>query len=265
MSAALPWLGKFLLAAAFVVLYYRYCKQWLFAGAQRLAQRVNFVSRYDRSEVGGVLELMAAAVSHLAVVVILLGVTGISLAEAGLGSVSPTLIVLGALLGIGEMALASFLCRLLIEASLRWNRRRALSGSRPSGATDSPRSGPATVKSWLAVGRGGWLRHHFATLQVLPLPAAVCVVSLQVGCEEVVFRGILLNTFRPAGPVVAILASTVLFVGMQVFFMSSWRAAMFPVVGALVMGVVHGLLAWQVPELLPLVVAHLVFFLFAVI
>lgn len=74
-----------------------------------------------------------------------------------------------------------------------------------------------------------------------------------------------LELFRPSGFAIAFTASLVLFVAMQVFFMASWRAAMFPVVGALVMGVVHGLLAWRVPHLLPLVVAHIVFFLFAVL
>jgi hypothetical protein len=38
---------------------------------------------------------------------------------------------------------------------------------------------------------------------------------------------------------------------------------MFPVVGATVVGVVHGVLFWVLPNVLPLIVAHLTFFLSA--
>lgn len=66
-----------------------------------------------------------------------------------------------------------------------------------------------------------------------------------------------------AGMGVALAASVTLFVGIQVFNMPSWRAAMFPVLGALVVGVVHGALYLAVPDITPLIVAHFVLFMVA--
>jgi hypothetical protein len=57
--------------------------------------------------------------------------------------------------------------------------------------------------------------------------------------------------------------SVALFTAAQVFRMPSWRSAMFPALGARTLGVVDGLLFLAVPTILPLIVAHIVFFLVA--
>ncbi|MFF7725406.1 type II CAAX prenyl endopeptidase Rce1 family protein [Streptomyces sp. NPDC008001] len=278
MTAHWPWAARLALAAAFVPLYYWWCKRLLFAAARRWAHRFTKDRRYDRSEIGGVVELSAAAVSHVLAVTVLLWLTGLSLSAVRLDALDPVLLLLGVLVGVGEMGIASFLCRLVIEASLHRPGRRAARATAGGGAASGPAAasaaapagparltGPRDVGGWIAMSRGGWLRHHFKTVEVLPLPLAVTVMAVQVGCEETVFRGVLFGYLGSAGLPATLAVSVVLFVLMQCFFMGSWRAAMFPMVGALVMGVAHGLLFWSVPALPPLIVAHVTFFLFAVL
>ncbi|GGX74246.1 CPBP family glutamic-type intramembrane protease [Streptomyces hiroshimensis] len=271
MTAHWPWAVRLALATAFVPVYYWWCKRLLFTGARRWAHRFTKDRRYDRSEIGGVMELSAAAVSHVLAVAVLLWLTGLPLSAIHLDSLDPVLLVLGVLVGIGEMGIASFLCRLVIEASLHRPGRPGRPGRRGSrlpaaaSAGTARLGGPRDVGGWIAMSRGGWLRHHFKTVEVLPLPLAVTVMAVQVGCEETVFRGVLFGYLGSAGLPATLAVSVVLFVLMQCFFMGSWRAAMFPMVGALVMGIAHGLLFWAVPALPPLIVAHVTFFLFAVL
>jgi membrane protease YdiL (CAAX protease family) len=259
----------------FVVAYYRFGKRALFSAAQTLAQRIGGTGRYNRSEIAGVLELVAAAASHVVAVTALLLISGVRFADIGLGSTPWQLVVLGALLGVAEVALSSMFCRLAISGALTrigGRTRRpasaapalARAGAKATSRPDVAQASPTTMESWLALGRGGWIRHHLRTMEVIPLPLAVLISAVQVGSEEIVFRGIIVNVMRDAGPVVALTVSILLFVSMQVFFMSNWRGAMFPVVGAIVMGVVNGLLYWQNPVLLPLIIAHVLFFFAAV-
>jgi hypothetical protein len=258
MIAGAPWPIRVLVLAAAVVLYYRIGKGLLFAGCRRLARSVAS-GRHSENEVGGIIELAAAATTHLALVAALLAVTGVPATAVRL-TAPAGLIVLGAVVGVGEMALSAFLCRLLVASELALRARRPLVQVPAASA-----AGPATLPAWLVMARGGWMRHHLTTLRAVPLALAVPLMAVQVGSEEIVFRGVLVSSLRPAGPAVALGASCALFVAMQTFLTPSWRTAMFPVVGAGVMGVVHGLLFWSVPLLLPLVVAHVVFFLFAVL
>ncbi|GLX04046.1 CPBP family intramembrane glutamic endopeptidase [Microbispora sp. NBRC 16548] len=283
----LPWPLKALVLTVFVVLYYKYAKSALFALCRRAAHLLPFGRRWDASERGSVLELAAAGASHVLVVAVLVLVTGIDLTRFAAGFDRPGLIALGAAIGVGEVALGSLLCRVLIEGVQAAGRRRV--GSVAGGARGGARSGargemrgartaPATaggtmdgavesgerMRQWLGLSRGGWIRHHLKTMEVVSLPLALALTATQVGSEEVVFRGLVLSWLREAGPVLAIGISCLLFTVMQVFLMSSWRAAMFPVVGAIVMGVTHSVLFWHFPVLIPLVVAHVTFFLFAV-
>ncbi|MEU8278868.1 type II CAAX prenyl endopeptidase Rce1 family protein [Microbispora bryophytorum] len=291
----LPWPLKALVLTVIVVLYYKYAKSALFALCRRAAHLLPFGRRWDASERGSVLELAAAGASHVLVVAVLVLVTGVDLTRFAAGFDRPGLIALGAAIGVGEVALGSLLCRVLIEGVQAAGRRRA--GSPAGGARGGMRSGtrvevrsaargevrgartaPATaggaadgavesgerMRQWLGLSRGGWIRHHLKTMEVVSLPLALALTATQVGSEEVVFRGLVLSWLREAGPFLAIGISCLLFTVMQVFLMSSWRAAMFPVVGAVVMGVTHSVLFWHYPVLIPLMVAHVVFFLFAV-
>lgn len=106
-------------------------------------------------------------------------------------------------------------------------------------------------------------RHAAGGRAGLPLPPLAALILLYVAVEEVVFRGVVIAAVGDAGMGVALAASVTLFVGIQVFNMPSWRAAMFPVLGALVVGVVHGALYLAVPDITPLIVAHFVLFMVA--
>ncbi|MDQ0812858.1 hypothetical protein QFZ63_004572 [Streptomyces sp. B3I7] len=309
--------GRVLTLAAVVVVYYWFGKTLLFRGARRLAAVTRIgPSHWGTAQRADVFELAAAGSSHVVVVALLLAVTGIGPGMLVSGLADPGLLALGVLLGVGELALGSLLCRALIELSLarrtRARRRprpdRGVAGAASPGVTGPPVRGmppgprargtvspgdrgalgpvralapprparrpravadPAdqgqSLRSWLGRSRGGWIRHHLTSLKVLPLWAALGLTGVQVASEELVFRGVALTWLREAGPGVALTTSIVLFVLMQAFFMSSWQGAMFPVVGGVVMGVVHGLVFWTTPFVAPLVVAHVVFFVFAVI
>ncbi|GII60442.1 hypothetical protein Skr01_05270 [Sphaerisporangium krabiense] len=268
----LPWPVRVLVLGVLVVLYYKYAKAALFAACRRAAHLLPFPRRWDAGERSGVLELAAAGASHVLVVALLAMVTGIDILALPTGIDRPELLALGAAIGVGEVALGSLLCRVLIEGAQAMGRRRAAAGRAAERA--SARTMPATaaataegaerMRQWLGLSRGGWIRHHLKTMEVVSLPLAVALTAVQVGSEEVVFRGLVLTWLRDAGPAVAIGVSCALFTVMQIFLMSSWRAAMFPVVGAVVMGLTHSLLFWHYPVLIPLMVAHVTFFLFAV-
>ncbi|HEV8561846.1 MAG TPA: CPBP family glutamic-type intramembrane protease [Actinophytocola sp.] len=246
-----------------VIGYYWLGKTALFRGARWLAAHTKVgAARWDTGQRADVLELAVAGASHVVLVTILLTVSGIGPSILFTGVNRPELLLLGALLGIGQMALGSLLCRGIIEATLASQKKPVAAGRV---RTRDEEDQGASLRSWLGRSRGGWIRHHLTTLKVVPLPAAIALTGIQVASEEVVFRGVAITWLRDAGPVVALTTSIVLFVVMQAFFMSSWQAAMFPLIGGVVMGVVHGLVFWAVPDLAPLIVAHVVFFFFAVL
>jgi membrane protease YdiL (CAAX protease family) len=157
--------------------------------------------------------------------------------------IQPALLICGVLLGVGDMGLSTFLCNVGIHVANEI----------------APADGPSRLDQWLVVARGGWMRYYLRTMDLAPLPFALLSILLYVAVEEIVFRGVLINYLQPLGAVVATVLSALLFAVVQVFHMPGWRAAMFPVIGALVVGVLHGALYIAVPNLIPLILAHLVF------
>ncbi len=157
-------------------------------------------------------------------------------------------LIYGILLGIACMGVSGLCCKLAVQLIGSLNK-----------------SNKWDLKTWLTVARGGWIKHHLQSLEILPIYLSLLVLIMQVGSEEVIFRGILLNYFMPCGKVVAFFTSLILFIGMQAFLMNRWQAAIFPMIGAAVMGFIHSILYIQVPILWPLVVAHVAFFLFSVL
>ena len=157
-----------------------------------------------------------------------------------------------------------FLCQIVMLAVGSLESLPALAGrGNPAAATAS---GTSSLEKWAGQSRSGWIRHHLTTARVLPLPLAMLVCSaIQVACEEVVFRGVFIPLLSPAGAEGSAVLAGFLFIAMQVFFMKGWRSAMFPVVGALVMATVHGALFLAFPSIWPLLVAHVMFFFFAVL
>ena len=204
----------------------------------RVIERLALGATRSIREIEAVGKLTAAGVAQALFAAGLLYALGTDLGE--IARFNPGLIVLGALLGFGELALASFVGTVVVRF-------------------DALRRSDASP-DWIAQGRGGWMGYFGATVAAAPPWFALAVVSLYVGGEELVFRGILVDAAAAAGGVTAVLLSLVLFVVVQSFNMPSVRAATFPIVGAVVVGSVHGVLFWQTYDVVPLIAAHLTFF-----
>jgi len=117
--------------------------------------------------------------------------------------------------------------------------------------------------AWSGVAKGGWIQMYFKTIDVLPHPLGGIVVLSYIAFEECIFRGIVIDVMLPAGPYAAVIGSTVLFALYQMFHTPGWRTALFPMLGASVVGIVHGLLYIVWRHIGPLIVAHSCFFLSA--
>ncbi|MFZ1218239.1 MAG: CPBP family glutamic-type intramembrane protease [Chthoniobacterales bacterium] len=151
-----------------------------------------------------------------------------------------TQLLLACALGIAEIAFSSFASALAIKAVL---------------AVD-----PRGKAAWLGPSRGGWMGLFLASHRVAPPWLFTLCVVIYVSVEEVVFRGLIIETLRPAGALVAIGASVTWFVAAQALHMPSARSALFPMIGGLVIGFVHSIIYWQVPNVVPLALAHAIFF-----
>lgn len=199
-------------------------------------------------ELDGVLRLAIAGVMQLVFCAVLFLALDLAPQDLVQGPPQPELLAAGAVLGVAEAALGSFL---------------GMVGMRAAGALERDSAAP-TPEEWITLARAGWMRLYSRTAEVLPLAPLAALILLYVAVEEIVFRGVVIGALGDAGAGVALAASVTLFVGIQAFSMPSWRAAMFPVMGALVVGVVHGTLYLVVPDITPLIVAHFVLFMAAV-
>jgi CAAX prenyl protease-like protein len=225
--------------AFYAAFYRRVVRRWG-PVVEPLVQRMGLASTRSALELEAIGKLAAAGVAQALFAAALLSVAGIDLGHAL--ALRPGLVALGAALGIGELGVASFLGTALVAA-----------GGRVGG-------GPAGARAWAAQARGGWMGLFSRTLAAAPAWLAVASVALYVAGEELVFRVALIGAGRGAGAVAAVGLSALLFVAAQAFNMPSARAAAFPMIGAAVVGLVHGVLFWQVPDALPLVAAHLTYF-----
>ena len=192
--------------------------------------------------------LTLIALSHGVFCWILVYLLGSNIDLTQLKSISPFFIFYGILLGIGEMGFSSLLCLIFICILQKLFPKRV----------------PQEAESWNTISKGGWIRHHIHIIRAFSPVIALPIILMQIGSEEIVFRGIIQNYFLSYGNVTAALISLILFVYMQTFLMPSGLSAMFPVVGAFVMGAVHSYLHMKVPFLLPLIIAHMIFFVMSI-
>jgi hypothetical protein len=216
--------------------------RWMLQVAE---SRFAFVARYSADEMDKMLRLLAAAILQLALCGGLILLSGVHLRQLIPGRPGPALLIYGIPLGIGEAMLGSFFGEVAMRTAIQI----------------APGRVPSQPRDWLAMLRGGWMSLFVRTAERAPLGLLSGLLLLYVGTEEVIFRGILLTGFSPLGSVAAFFISLLLFLMVQIFYMPSWQSTIFPVMGALVIGVVHGLLYLVVPDLGPLIVAHLVFLL----
>lgn len=148
----------------------------------------------------------------------------------------------GVALGVGEYSTGALLC----QAAMRsWDM-----GPEPGGDRDEA--------VWGALMHAGWMGRYFRARREFPISVVVCLAATYVVCEEVVFRGILLSVLEEVGFLPAYLASVGCFVASQFGGMPGVRAALFPAIGATVIGCVHAGLFWTGTDLFTLIVAHVV-------
>jgi membrane protease YdiL (CAAX protease family) len=239
-----------LCAITSIIFFYYYVKGWLFQAAPKIAVSLKMTRRFPFEMARGTVELLMIMIFHISFIFLLIfllsiPIQSIQFSWRGMGRSVPC----GILLGIGEMGFASMLSRAMIEV-IRY--------FRPSWA-------PSQVKDWLVMVRSGWLRHYLHMIDALPLPFSLLIILGQVGCEEIVFRGILVPYFSAAGTLTAVTAAAILFMFMQIFYMPSWLSTIFPLIGAMVIGFIQGAIYLKVPDLVPLIVAHFTFFIVAVL
>jgi membrane protease YdiL (CAAX protease family) len=241
---------KIAISVLLVILFYDYIKSFVFLSAGRLALKLKLTRYYTFETSKGVVELPLIVLLHFIFCFFIFKLSHISIDQLGLAKLpSPILLFEGVLLGVGVMGASALLGRFYIELMRYF----------------FPRKYPQDIKNWLAMARSGWIRHHFHTLEVLPVPIALLITLGQVCAEEIIFHGILINYFLSYGQLIALVVSTSLFMYMQIFHMPNRVCGAFPMIGALVMGVVGGVLYLQVHTLLPLIIAHITFFAVAVL
>jgi len=225
-----------------IVVYYRYVAPEVVRAVTPRFSRLAIQSTHSYASVESVVALSFACLFQAVFFVLLLYASDLSRSDLGLVSFSPVLLIYGAVLGVGEMAFASFLCFTCVQG-FELRRDTRLGG----------------LASWLAISRSGWMRQYLRTIETIPWPAALLLVCAYVSVEELVFRSLVIPTFLPER-VLALAASVVLFSFVQLFNMPSWRHGLFPFIGAVTMGIVHGLLFIEVPVIFPLILAHVTFF-----
>lgn len=243
------YLYKLLIISVLIIAYYKYGKAVLIYYAPKITRFFSLTKYFPKNDIEGAVELTMIAVSHVLFCILLIGILPIYFPTIKIAWFkTPVYFFYGILLGIGCMGLSGLLCKIAIQVINLFKQQNAYD-----------------LKSWLTMARGGWIKHHLQSIEILPIYFSLLVLTMQVGSEEVIFRGILLNYFIQFGPYVAFITAWILFILMQAFLMNKWQSAIFPMIGAAVMGFIHSILYLHVPLLWPLVIAHVTFFLFSVI
>lgn len=232
-----------------LIAYYGGVKRLMYALAPPLAKACRLDHYAPLSRGIGLIELLLIACSHVAFCFALMWGLGLSPQKIGLTRLDPFLLLSGILLGVGTMALSSLVCRIVMEGIDFLHHRAA----------------PQDLQSWLTLSRGGWMRHHINNIQMLPWYLSSLLVTLQIGSEETIFRGILITHFLQYGVWVGVGLPACCFIVMQAFQTPSLMVALFPLVGALVSSVIFSFLYLKTHALLPLIVAHLTFFIISIL
>jgi membrane protease YdiL (CAAX protease family) len=239
---------KLLNIAILLILFYFYFKKILIKISPLIANKTNLVNIYPYSQAVGTIELMMISIIHIIYCIILTFILNIKI-SSNLLNTNLSDCIYGGLIGIGSVGTSILLCTIsmrLVEVY-------------------KPDISPRSLNEWLAVSNAGWIRHHKQLIKSLPLYVAIIIIICQVGSEETIFRSILIQYFTSYGNFIAFFFPTLLFVLMQIFHMPNMLSAMFPVIGASVMGITHSLLYQHHPSVTPLIISHVTFFLFTIL
>jgi CAAX prenyl protease-like protein len=216
--------------------------------ARRLAPTLPLTAHHSTAAVVSLLSVGGSGLSGIALYVAASVALGRSPLQAALGPAQALpLLPLGVLLGLAEAALALLLATALLQLTLPFRLARV---------------GREAFLDLLVMGRAGWIRAYLLVLRMLPLPLAIGVILLPLAAEELLFRALAVGLLRPLGLLAAISISLLPFLAVQRVGMASWFTSLPAMVGAVVVGLVHGYLYWYIPSVAPLLVAHISFFLF---
>lgn len=202
--------------------------------ADAVVSRTDLLEHHPRREVDQLAKLAMAAAAQTAFVVVLVAVVPRVAVLDLVGGASPSAWLLAAPLGVAELGLSVLLCTALVET------------------VPDPRR-------LLAASRAGWIAQFTSARRILPGWAFVVLAGLYVAVEELVFRGVVIDLTRPLGMPIAVAASVLLFGWAQLAGMPRRADAVFAIIGAVVIGTVHGSLFWFTDDVGPLMLAHLVF------
>ncbi|MBA3537318.1 MAG: CPBP family intramembrane metalloprotease [Tatlockia sp.] len=239
---------QLILTTLLLLSFYNYGKKIIFQFSPNIAMKTTVIEQYPLSQIVGVIELTVVAFCHVIFGCLLLFFFKIDIVTI----FKNTTIIncfYGILIGIGSVGISILLCTVGMKVL----------------ESIAPDKAPKSIDGWMAVANAGWIRHHKHTIKVLPFYLALLIITLQIGSEEVIFRAVLTHIFIPYGAKIALMISTLLFIYMQTLHMPSKTSAMFPVIGATVMGLTHGLIYLENPSIVPLIISHLTFFIFTII
>ncbi len=243
MHLGLTWLVLLIV----IQVYYLHIKKFIFAQAPPWARVFGLTHRYPVTAAAGVLQFIVIACTHMLLSASLCRYLGINpLSSLSLSLISGMWCVV---IGIGCVTVTTLLCQLgMLLAS-----------------TFFSAAVPVNAAEWWRIARAGWMRHHQHNMAILPRSIALLMVCLQLTAEEIIFRVIMLQLFSEAGSVIAIILSTTFFMYMQIFHMPSFASAMFPVLGALVLGCVNAVLYELTHSVTALIIIHMSYFIVAVL
>jgi hypothetical protein len=157
-----------------------------------------------------------------------------------------TLTPLGLLLGPAEAGLALLGCAVAADVAVAVAAR-----AEPSAPPYRP------GMNWLGLMRGNWMRRSRQLFGSRPLAGTLVLLSARFGGEEMVFRGIVLTALRPAGPLAAVAVSASAYVAYGLSRPQARGASRDAAATCALIGVVHGILFWNLPMLAPLIAAHI--------
>ncbi len=199
--------------------------------------------KHTHAQISATLRLACSGVQQFLFFILLVFISNLFWSDLIPKNWNATMIPLGLLLGIAEMSLIMFVSDLMMRLT------RIL----------FPEKTPSTNEEWYIISQGGWMRSFRNAIKILPLPASLALIFLYVSIEETIFRALIIGSLKNQG-IWAIIVSLVLFVWVQAFNTPSWSNSIFPMTGAAIMGVVHGILYFFVPDIFPLVIAHVTMF-----
>lgn len=232
-----------------VVIYYKYVlnvfRNTIILKIASIARQIfGTFRRISVADLENLITMACSVVLQIGLLLLLAALTSFEIKQLMPQTFELSIMLYAVGLGIGEMALASFLSMTAMKALISL----------------SP-SSPRRMDDWIALVNSGWMRLFMRSMQLLPRHLSLLIIIPYIAIEELIYRGLVMSVFQPAGDGIAVAASVAIFSGYQVINMPSWRSAMFPFIGAFTMGIIHGVLFVLMPNVWPLVVAHVVFFL----